>query len=49
MGLFGDVFDLNHDGEKDTFELALEFSVLTDMFNSSDDTDEEDEEDDFDF
>ena len=45
MGLFGDVFDLNHDGEMDTFELALEFSVITDMEESSDDADEEDEED----
>ena len=41
MGLFGDVFDLNHDGEMDTFELALEFSVITDMEESSDDADEE--------
>ena len=48
MGLLGDIFDLNHDGKMDTFELALEFSVITDMEESDDDADEEDEDDFFD-
>ena len=48
MGLLGDIFDLNHDGEMDTFELALEFSVITDMEESDDDTDKEGEDDFFD-
>ncbi len=45
MGLFGDVFDLNHDGEMSAFESALEFAVFTDMVESANETDSDDDED----
>ena len=45
MGLFGDVFDLNHDGKIDVFESAMEFAVFTDMVESANDTDSNDDED----
>ena len=45
MGLFGDVFDLNHDGKMDAFESAMEFAVFTDMVESANETDSNDNED----
>jgi len=45
MGLFGDVFDLNHDGKMDALESALEFAVFTDMVESANETDSNDDED----
>ena len=45
MGLFGDIFDLNHDGKMDSLESALEFAVFTDMVESANETDSNDDED----
>ena len=45
MGLFGDVFDLNHDGKMDSLESALEFAVFADMVESANETDSNDDED----
>ena len=45
MGLFGDIFDLNHDGEMSAFESALEFAVFTDMVESANETDSEEADD----
>ena len=45
MGLFGDVFDLNHDGKMDALESALEFAVFADMVESANETDSNDDED----
>ena len=42
MGLFGDIFDLNHDGEMSAFESALELAIFTDMVESSKDNDSDD-------
>ena len=39
LGLFGDMFDFNGDGEMDSFERAAEFAFLDEMMN-----DEEEEE-----
>jgi hypothetical protein len=30
-GIFGDMFDFNHDGEIDSFERAVEFSFLDEI------------------
>jgi hypothetical protein len=40
-GIFGDLFDLNGDGNLDCFEQGLEFMLLDELLK-------EDEEDDFD-
>ena len=40
-GIFGDLFDLNGDGNLDYFEQGLEFMLLDELLK-------EDEEDDFD-
>ena len=32
-GLFGDVFDFDHDGEMDCFEKATEFNFLQDLMD----------------
>ena len=45
MGLFGDAFDLNHDGKMDSLESALEFAVFTDMVESANETDSDADED----
>ena len=45
MGLFGDVFDLNHDGKMDALESALEFAVFADMVESANETDSDADED----
>ena len=45
MGLFGDVFDLNHDGKIDALESALEFAVFADMVESANETDSDADED----
>ena len=45
MGLFGDIFDLNHDGKMDALESALEFAVFADMVESANETDSDDDED----
>ena len=34
MSIFGDLFDLNHDGEMDAFEKAAEFGFLMDMMDA---------------
>ena len=39
LGLFGDMFDFNGDGEMDSFERAAEFAFLDEMI-----ADEEEEE-----
>ncbi len=33
-GLFGDLFDLNHDGELDTFEKAAEFATFASIMDA---------------
>lgn len=33
LGLFGDMFDFNGDGEMDSFERAAEFAFLDEMMN----------------
>ena len=32
-GLFGDMFDFDHDGELDSFEKAAEFNFLQDLMD----------------
>ena len=32
-GLFGDMFDFDHDGEMDSFEKAAEFNFLEDLLD----------------
>lgn len=51
-GLFGGLFDFNHDGKMNFFERSTEFMVFNEMMNSKDTSDidfllvgEEDEED----
>ena len=43
-GLFGDMFDLNHDGKLDSFERGAEFMFFNDVVMK--DTDKESESDD---
>ena len=35
FGLFGDLFDFNHDGKLDGFERAAEFAAFASMFDES--------------
>ena len=56
-GLFGDMFDFDHDGEMDSFEKAAEFNFLEDLLDDErnerkaeyndcfDDEDEDEDED----
>lgn len=47
-GLFGDMFDFNHDGKLDSFEKAAEFMFFEEVImkdSESDDDDEEEEDD----
>lgn len=44
MGLFGDMFDFNGDGQLDAFEQATEFLFFQEMIKDKDDEDEEDDE-----
>ena len=37
LGLFGDVFDFNGDGEMDSFERAAEFSFLEEIMDTEED------------
>ena len=39
-GIFGDLFDFNHDGELDTFERAMEFEAFGEMMKDDVDQDE---------
>lgn len=41
--LFGDMFDLNHDGELDRFERAMELEFLEDLCRETEDADDDDE------
>ena len=34
MGIFGDIFDLNHDGEMSAFEQAAEMGFIMEMMDS---------------
>lgn len=44
-GFFGGLFDLNHDGELDPMERAMDFMAFDEMMNESDgSTDDEDED-----
>ena len=43
-GIFGDLFDLNDDGNLDCFEQGLEFMFLNELMNEED-NDEEDFDD----
>ncbi len=48
-GLFGNLFDLNGDGQMSAFESAVEFEVFEEMLHSDESIDGDDfEEDDFD-
>lgn len=42
-GLFGDLFDLNHDGELDSGERLLDFMAFEEMTRDKDDDEEDDE------
>ena len=46
MGIFGNLFDLNHDGKMDSFEKAAELGFLAHITESEE---EESEEDDYGF
>lgn len=35
LGIFGNLFDLNHDGKLDSTERAMEFSLLQNIINSA--------------
>ena len=49
LGLFGDMFDFNHDGELDSFERGAEFMFFKDVVikdtDKESETDDEDSED----
>ena len=45
MGIFGNLFDFNNDGELDAFEKAAEFGAFMEMIDSEEEEDED--EDDF--
>ena len=40
-GLFGDMFDMNHDGEMDAFELAMEMAFIDSVIDKEYEEDEE--------
>ena len=43
MGIFGNLFDLNSDGELDAFEQAAELGFLAEMMEENSDNEEEDD------
>lgn len=43
MGIFGNLFDLNRDGELDAFEQAAELGFLAEMMEEDCDNEEEEE------
>ena len=43
MGIFGDLFDFNGDGNLDCFEQGLEFMLLNELMNEDSDDDEYDD------
>lgn len=48
MGIFGDLFDLNGDGQLDSMEKAIEFGTFMNMVESEDEeTDDDDADEDF--
>lgn len=48
MGLFGDLFDFNGDGELDSLERATEFSAFMNLLDSQEkETSDEDADEDF--
>ena len=42
-GLFGGLFDLNHDGEMDAFERTMEFVAFNEIMSDSEDVEEDDD------
>ena len=42
-GLFGSLFDLNHDGEMDAFERTMEFMTINEIISDSEDAVEDDD------
>lgn len=40
-GLFGDMFDLNHDGKLDSMEKAVDFAAFATMMDDDDEDDDE--------
>ena len=42
MGIFGDLFDLNNDGNIDCLEQGFEFMLLNDLMNEEDEDEFED-------
>ena len=42
-GLFGDMFDMNRDGEMDAFELTMEMEFIESVLDKEYEEDEEDE------
>ena len=43
-GIFGDMFDFNHDGELDSFERAAEFQFLDEISKDEYEDDEDEDE-----
>lgn len=43
-GLFGDMFDFNHDGKLDSFEQAAEFMFFEEIIMKNDDSDDGDDD-----
>ncbi len=48
MGIFGDMFDFNHDGKLDTFEQAAEFSFIMNMMEEEEKQKRAEQQDEFD-
>ncbi len=44
MGIFGDLFDFNGDGELDIFEQAAEFNAFMTLVEEEESEEEEDDE-----
>ena len=42
-GIFGDMFDLNNDGNLDTFEQGLEFMFIDELIKAESDDSDNDE------
>lgn len=46
-GFFGEMIDMNHDGESDAFERAMEFDFLETMEQEDSDSEEDDDDEDY--
>ena len=43
-GFFGNLFDLNHDGNLDTFEQAMDFAAFMEVMSEEEESEEEDDD-----